>query len=90
LLTTEGEFKMKDHDFEAEAIRLGLPLFVKSKAAAIMMSCGPTKLRELVQSREIDGRKRGKDLVVMTASILRYTASLPQAQFTLPPKKSAA
>ena len=81
---------MSNHvvDFEVEAVRLGLPLFLKSKAAATMMSCGPTKLRELVHQGKITGVKRGKDLMIKTASILRYNASLPPAQFTLPSKKS--
>jgi hypothetical protein len=53
-----------------------------------MMSCGPTKLRELIHDGQIEGFKRGKDLLVKTASILRFNASLPPAQFTLPPKKA--
>jgi len=79
---------MSEIDFEAEVVRLGLPLMMKSKPACEAIGCGPTKLRELISARSIDGRKRGKDLVVMTASILRYNASLPRAQFALPPKKS--
>jgi hypothetical protein len=81
---------MGDHvvDFETEAVRLGLPLFLKSKAAARMMSCGPTKLRELIHEGQIVGVKRGKDLLVKTASVLRFNASLPPAQFSLPPKKA--
>jgi hypothetical protein len=75
-------------DFETEAVRLGLPLFLKSKAAARMMSCGPTKLRELIHEGQLEGVKRGKDLLVKTASVLRFNASLPPAQFTLPPKKA--
>lgn len=75
-------------DYELEAVRLGLPLFLKSKAAARMMSCGPTKLRELVNAGAIEGRKRGKDLVITTSSILRYNASLPAAKFS--PKSKAA
>ncbi len=71
-------------DFEVEAVRLGLPLYMKSKAAARMMCCGGTKLRELVHTGEIEGRKRGKDLLIKTSSILRYNASLPRAQFMLP------
>jgi hypothetical protein len=73
-------------DFEAEVVRLGLPLMMKSKPACEAIGCGPTKLRELISERRIDGRKRGKDLVVMTASILRYNASLPPARFALPKK----
>jgi hypothetical protein len=81
---------MGDHvvDFETEAVRLGLPLFLKSKAAARMMSCGPTKLSELIHEGQIVGVKRGKDLLVKTASVLRFNASLPPAQFSLPPKKA--
>jgi hypothetical protein len=75
-------------DFESEAVRLGLPLFLKSKAAARMMSCGPTKLRELIHEGQLEGVKRGKDLLVKTASVLRFNASLPPAHFTLPPKKA--
>lgn len=75
-------------DFETEAVRLGLPLFLKSKAAARMMSCGPTKLRELIHEGQLEGVKRGKDLLIKTASVLRFNASLPPAQFTLPPKKA--
>jgi hypothetical protein len=78
---------MSDHiDFEAEAVRLGLPLFLKSKAAAKMMSCGPTKLRELIHDGKLEGVKRDRDLLVKTASVLRFNASLPPAQFTLPKK----
>jgi excisionase family DNA binding protein len=77
---------MKD-DFEAEVVRLGLPLSMKSKAAATLMSCGPTKLRELIHNGQIEGVKRGKDLLVKTSSVLRFNASLPPARFTLPPKK---
>jgi hypothetical protein len=80
---------MKDHvDFETEAVRLGLPLFLKSKAAARMMSCGPTKLRELIHDGQLVALKRGKDLLVKTSSVLKFNASLPPAQFTLPPKQS--
>jgi hypothetical protein len=81
---------MSNHvvDFEVEAVRLGLPLFLKSKAAATMMSCGPTKLRELIHDGQIEGVKRGKDLLVKTSSVLKFNASLPRAQFTLPPKQS--
>jgi hypothetical protein len=75
-------------DFDAEVIRLGLPLSMKSAQACEAMDVGPTKLRELISAGEIDGRKRGRDLVVMTASILRYNANLPRAEFTLSPKKS--
>ena len=75
-------------DFDAEVVRLGLPLTMKSKPACVAIGCGATKLRELISEGKLDGRKRDKDLVVVTASILRYNASLPPAQFALPPKKS--
>ena len=52
-----------------------------------MMACGPTKLRELINDGRIEGVKRGKDLLVRTSSVLRYSATLPPARFTLPPKK---
>ena len=77
-------------DFEREAVRLGLPLYLKSKAAAVMMSCGPTKLRELINDGHIEGVKRGKDLLVKTSSVLRFNAGLPPAKFTLPPKRSSS
>jgi hypothetical protein len=80
---------MKDHvDFESEVVRLGLPLVMKSKPAGKFMGCGPTKLRELINEGHLEGVKRGRDLVIRTSSILRFNASLPPAQFTLPPKKS--
>jgi hypothetical protein len=75
-------------DFEAEVVRLGLPLCMKSKAAAKLMACGQTKLRELVQEKKIDGRKRDKDLVIQAASILKYNAELPPAAFASPAKKA--
>ena len=75
-------------DFEAEAVRLGLPLMMKSKSACELIGCGPTKLRELIHARKIDGVKRGKDLLIKTASMLRFNASLPRAEFALAPKKS--
>ena len=78
-----------DVDFEAEVIRLGLPLSLKSGAACKAMSCGHTKLRELIAEGKIDGRKRGKDLLVRTASILKFNAALPQAEFA-PAKKAKA
>jgi hypothetical protein len=74
-------------DFEAEAVRLGLPFTMKSRDACAAIGCGATKLRELISEGKLDGRKRDKDLVVVTASILKYNASLPPAQFALPPKK---
>jgi hypothetical protein len=74
-------------DFEAEVVRLGLPLCMKSKAAAKLMSRGQTKLRELVQGRRIEGVKRDKDLLIRTASILRYNAELPPAEFASPEGK---
>jgi excisionase family DNA binding protein len=77
-------------DFELEAMRLGLPLYLKSKAAARMMSCGPTKLRELIQDNHIEAVKRGKDLLVRTSSVLRFNASLPPAKFSLQKSKHAA
>jgi excisionase family DNA binding protein len=73
-------------DFEVEAVRLGLPLYLKSKAAAKMMSCGSTKLRELIQDNHLEAVKRGKDLLVRTSSVLRFNASLPPARFA--PQKS--
>jgi hypothetical protein len=76
--------KDRDVDFEAEAIRLGLPLYLKSRVAATMMSCGATKLRELIHDGQIEGVKRGKDLLVKTSSVLKFNAGLPRAQFTLP------
>jgi hypothetical protein len=81
-----------DIDFEVEVVRLGLPLHLKAKAACKAMSCGPTKLRELIHGGHIEAQKRGKDLLVKTASVLQFNASLPAARFTLPPKnaKSAA
>jgi hypothetical protein len=75
-------------DFDAEVVRLGLPLMMKSKPAGKFMDCGPTKLRELVNDGQLEGVKRGKDLMIRTASMLRFNASLPRAQFALPPKKS--
>jgi hypothetical protein len=83
----EGEF-MSVVDFEVEAVRLGLPLLLKSKAAAKLMACGQTKLRELINDGHVEGYKRGKDLLVRTSSVLRFNAGLPPARFTLPPKKS--
>ncbi len=77
-------------DFEIEAVRLGLPLYLKSKAAARMMSCGATKLRELIQDNHIEAVKRGKDLLVRTSSVLRFNASLPPAKFSLQKSKHAA
>jgi hypothetical protein len=77
---------MSHMDFEVEAVRLGLPLFLKSKAAAKMMSCGATKLRELINDGQIEGFKRGKDLMIKTSSVLRFNATLPPARFTLPKK----
>jgi hypothetical protein len=68
-------------DFDSEVVRLGLPLSVKTGRACELMDIGPTKLRELVADELIDGRKRGKDLVISTASILRYQAALPKATF---------
>ena len=61
-----------DMDFEAEVVRLGLPLSMKSGQACRMMNCGPTKLRELIAEGRIDGRKRDKDLVVQARNI-RHT-----------------
>jgi excisionase family DNA binding protein len=76
---------MKDHvDFETDVVRLGLPLFLKSKAAAKMMSCGATKLRELIHDGQLEGFRRGKDLLVKTSSVLKFNAGLPRAQFTSP------
>jgi hypothetical protein len=80
---------MLEQDFEADVIRLGLPLSLKAGAACKVMSCGPTKLRELIAEGKIDGRKRGKDLVIATASILKFNATLPQAEFA-PVKKAKA
>jgi hypothetical protein len=77
-------------DFEAEVIRLGLPLAMKTGRACKVMDCGATKLRELIAEGKIDGRKRGKDVIVRTASILKYNAELPPAEFSIQPKKSAA
>jgi len=88
-VAARSKAKMTSHtDYELEAVRLGLPLFLNSKDAARMMSVGPTKLRELISAGEIEGRKRGKDLVVKTASILRFNANLPPAKFS--PHKSKA
>jgi hypothetical protein len=75
-------------DFEAEVVRLGLPISMKTGRACELMDVGPTKLRELIAEGKIDGRKRDKDLVIRTASILKYTAGLPHAQFAMPPKKA--
>lgn len=75
-------------DFDAEVIRLGMPLSMKSAQACEAMDVGPTKLRELISAGKIDGRKRGRDLVVITASILRYNANLPRAEFAFQPKKA--
>jgi hypothetical protein len=75
-------------DFEAEVVRLGLPISMKTGRACELMDVGPTKLRELIAEGKIDGRKRDKDLVIRTASILKYTAGLPPAQFALPSKKA--
>jgi hypothetical protein len=79
---------MNDIDFEAQVIRLGLPTTMKSKRATQFMDCGPTKLRELAHDGQIEAVKRGKDLMIKTASILRYNASLPRAQFTLQKKSN--
>jgi hypothetical protein len=53
------------------------------------MSCGPTKLRELIQDNHIEAVKRGKDLLVRTSSVLRFNASLPPAKFSLQKSKAA-
>jgi Helix-turn-helix domain len=79
---------MSDIDFEAEVVRLKLPLSMKTGQACRIMDVGPTKLRELIAEGEIDGRKRGKDLIIRTASILRYNANLPRAEFAFRPKKT--
>jgi hypothetical protein len=75
-------------DFEVEVVRLGLPLSMKTGQACRVMDCGPTKLRELVAEGKIDGRKRDKDLVIRTASILKYNAELPPAEFAIAAKKA--
>ena len=80
--------KQHEKDFEAEVVRLGLPLSMKSGQACRMINCGATKLRELIAEGRIDGRKRDKDLVVQTASILKFNANLPPAEFAIPPKKA--
>ena len=81
---------MIEKDFEYEVVRIGLPLFVKPKEATKLMSVGPTKLRAMIQDGQIEGFKRGKkDLVIKTASILRFNASLPPARFS-PKSKDAA
>ena len=80
---------MLDRDFEAEVIRLGMPLSMKAGAACKIMSVGATKLRELIAQGKIDGRKRGRDVVISTASILKFNATLPQAEFA-PVKKAKA
>jgi len=79
---------MNKVDFEAEAIRLGMPLVMKAKPACAALGCGPTRLRELIHEGKVDGRKSGRHIVVTTASILRFNASLPRAEFALAPKKS--
>lgn len=81
---------MSEVDFEVEAMRLGLPLAMKSKSACATIGCGQTKLRELIHEGRLDARKSGKDLLIMTSSILRYRASLPRALFVMSPKKSAS
>lgn len=68
-------------DWEAEVIRLGLPMTMKTSRACQLMDVGPTKLRELIAEGRIDGRKRDKDLIVATASILRFIKQLPPAKF---------
>jgi hypothetical protein len=75
---------INDTDYEAEAIRLGLPLNMKLSRACEHIPCGPTKCRELIADGKIDGRKMGRDIVIRTASILRYQANLPKAQFKKP------
>jgi hypothetical protein len=77
-------------DYNAEAIRLGLPLHMKLGKACEHIPCGPTKCRELIADGKIDGRKMGRDIVISTASILRYQASLPKAQFAKKPGTKAA
>jgi hypothetical protein len=71
-------------DFEAEVVRLGLPLWMKAPAARQFMQCGATKLRELIYQGKIDALKRDKDVLVKTASILKYNASLPAPRFKPP------
>jgi hypothetical protein len=68
-------------DFEVEVVRRGLPQSMKLKRACKEIQCGPTFCRELIADEKIDGRKMGRDIVVRTASILRYQANLPKAQF---------
>jgi hypothetical protein len=76
-------------DFEAEVVRLGLPLSMKTKQACRTMDVGQTKLRELIAEGRLDGRKRDKDIVVRTASILKYNAGLPPAEFVTAKKAKA-
>ena len=73
-------------DFEVEVVRRGLPQSMKLKRACEEIPCGPTFCRELIADEKIDGRKMGRDIVVRTASILRYQASLPKAQFAKKPE----
>jgi excisionase family DNA binding protein len=59
------------------------PLALRKKAAAATIGCGTSKMDELIASGQIKAIKSGKQVLVLTAEIERFLASLPPATFKL-------
>lgn len=57
-----------------------LPLSMKIPDAVEFLGIGRTKLYELISAGEIEAKKSGKNLLVLTASMLRYLENLPGAK----------
>ena len=55
------------------------PLLIPRKAAFAMLSVGPTKGHELINSGLLDARKIGDRTVITMASIRALAAGLPRA-----------
>jgi excisionase family DNA binding protein len=61
------------------------PITVRRRAAAQLLGCGTTKVDELIATGELEARKSGKLLLILTASIDRYVESLPVAKLKMSP-----
>src|SRR6266566_476811 len=66
----------------ADAVLATLIQDVSKKQAQVIIGCGHTKLGELLRNGELDAVKDGSKTRVTIASIRRYQANRPRADFS--------